>query len=51
MIIANGNCIVTIKDSVGNGAISSNGTICAAKNGGTIKIHNGTYTSTGDVAM
>lgn len=46
MITANG-CVVTLKDSAGNGTVSATNTIGVATNGGTIKIENGTYVTTG----
>lgn len=47
MITANG-CVVTLKDSAGNGSMTSARTLGQAINGGTIKIKSGTFTCTGD---
>lgn len=47
MIIANG-CTVTLKDSAGNGTVSSQGVIGSAINDGTIKIESGKFVSSAD---
>ena len=46
MITANG-CTVTLKDSAGNGTISSTGIIGRATNGGGFKIEGGNYATSG----
>ena len=50
MITANGS-VVTIKDSAGNGAISSASAVAGAINDGTLIIEGGTFTSTDDTAI
>lgn len=46
MIIANGNCTVKIKDSAGDGTITSSGVIGQAVNGATLEIDSGNFVST-----
>ena len=51
MITAKGEITLTLKDSSGNGSITTTGTVAKATEGATLVIESGKYVSTGSNAL
>ena len=51
MITAKGEITLTLKDSSGNGSITTTGTVAKATEGATLIIESGKYVSTGSNAL